>query len=277
MLKSINSIKDLESFSETHGFENTIQLLKKERLAMHPDKNHGEFDNEESKKRYHFLDQAIQNPNLFNNTNSQLVPMSEVTTIIESVTKLMARRDEPTSKEIEKSSKETIRMDLSRKYKSTKIGSVTFVALTGYLITQSGSLAKNPMFSKYFVDGGVGEIILIMLCVISTALFSLLWVRENRDESKAAYLLSEAPLSYIYEHLKEMSESNEVSAGDVREIVMRRFYNHFHSPLSIILSGRPCASVIDQVVEVQVKRLVERGVLVLLDKPGIERIYKLNA
>lgn len=90
-------------------------------------------------------------------------------------------------------------------------------------------------------------------------------------------MLSEAPLRKIFELLKG-KERDSFTSHDIYSAVcdisgMHRSY----SPSDIFLRTRLCASTIDQVVEIQTQRLIERKAIEILDVPSVDRQYKILA
>lgn len=275
----MNSIHDLIQIKEMYysqGYDALIRSLKHDRSSLHPDKNGNQFDSEDAEARYHFLNSAIEYVNELETKSKQLIPMSDVTKLVEVMSKSIALHNTPSTKEIENTSRENVRFELSRKYKGKKIGSGVFAAFLGFIITQFPDLEKNPIL-KPFISEPIFTHLLLAIGLYSAFFFVLLWIREGREESLATYMLSEAPLRKIFASLKSNADENIISSHDIFETISRLTNNSYHSPLNVLISGKLCASTIDQIVEIQTQRLIERKVIELIDTPNVDRIYKILA
>ncbi|MGL5487393.1 MAG: hypothetical protein ACRDC6_14085 [Shewanella sp.] len=273
-MKSVQDLKQVEEMYNSQGYDALVRSLKSERSSLHPDKNGNKFDSNDAESRYHFLNSAIEHANELEAKSKQLIPMSEMTKLVEVMSKSIALHKEPSTKEIEITSRQNARFELSRKYKGKKIGSGVFAAFLGFLITQAPNLEKNPILKPFMSDPFFTQLMLI-IGLYSAFFFVLLWVREGREESLATYMLSEAPLRKIFYLLKSNAEKNIITSHDIFEAVGKVTGNSHYSLFKVLLGGRLCASTIDQIVEIQTQRLLERKVIELIDTPSVDRTYKI--
>ncbi|MGU5827060.1 hypothetical protein [Aeromonas hydrophila] len=258
------------------GYKALSKALKSERASLHPDRNGNQFDSHESEERYHFINKALSHLDALDDKSRQLVPMSEVTKLVEVMSKSISLRNTPTSKEIENSSRQNIRFELSRKYKGKKIGSGVIAGFLGFMITQAPNLEKNTIF-KPFIGEPLFQLAMLVIGIYSVVFFVLLWHMERKEESLANYMLSEAPLRRIFELLKSEGKDS-ITSHDIYSVICLVSGNHRnYSLFDILLRTRLCASIIDQIVEIQTQRLIERKVIEIIDVPSIVRQYKLLA
>ena len=258
---------------EREGADAVLASLREKRASIHPDKNGGEFKTPEEKNSYHFLSEALDHVNGRHQSN-QMIPISQLTAIIESVSKGLAVPSTPPAL-IEKNIKESFRADLGRKYMTPKIGSGIFAGITGFLFTQATALIEHPVVGRFFSSPeglqclGVGFIGSVILFIFS-------WMLERREEARATYLLSEEALHDIYHMMMHESEGGLVEIYNVRRFLVRPG-RHFIDPVKPIFSARLSSQIADQILDVQLKRLEDRKAIELIDKPGIDKVYKLNA
>lgn len=275
-MESVKDLKEVEKKYYEQGYETLSKVLKSERASIHPDKNGNQFASDESEARYHFISSALSHLDELEAKSKQLVPMSEVTKLVEVMSKSIALNNSPTSKEIESSSRQNIRFELNRKYKGKKIGSGVIAGFLGLMITQAPNLEKNPIL-KPFIGEPIFLKLMLMIGLYSVGMFVLLWFREGKEESLATYMLSEAPLREIFGLLKD-KERDTITSHDIYDAVCYITGGHRHYSLfSFLLRARLCASTIDQIVEIQTQRLIERKAIEVVDTPSVDRQYRVLA
>ncbi|HDU8571248.1 TPA: hypothetical protein RG687_001018 [Vibrio parahaemolyticus] len=275
-MEYVKDLKEVEMMYYEQGYEALSKALKSERASLHPDKNGNKFDSDESEARYHFISSALSHLDELEAKSRQLVPMSEVTKLVEVMSKSIALQNSPTSKDIENTSRQNIRFELNRKYKGKKIGSGIVAGFLGFMITQAPNFEKNPVL-KPFIGEPVFLHIMLIIGLCSAAMFFWLWFREGKEESFATYMLSEAPLRDIFEFLKD-NKGDTITSYDIYQAVWYRTGGQHHYFLaSDLFSTRLCASTIDQIVEVQTQRLIERKAIEIIDTPSVDRQYRVLA
>lgn len=275
-MESVTDLNEIDKMYREQGYGALSKALKSERASLHPDKNGNRFNSVESETRYHFINKALSHLDELDAKSRQLVPMSEVTKLVEVMSKSIALRNAPTSKEIETSSRQNIRFELGRKYKGKKIGSGVIAGFLGFMVTQAPNLEQNPIL-KPFIGEPLFQQVILMICFYSAAFFVLLWYREGKEESLANYMLSEAPLRQIFELLKN-EERDSITSHDIYSAVCHVSWGQrSYSPFDKLLRTRLCASAIDQVVEIQTQRLIERKAIEILDVPSVDRQYRILA
>ncbi|WP_157360231.1 hypothetical protein [Aliagarivorans marinus] len=266
-------MEEIESQLFEKSVDEVLAELKEERAALHPDKNGGKFRSNKEEERYHFISEAITHINEKNSSN-QMIPVSQLPVIIESISKSLAVQNNPPAI-VEKNLKESFRSDLGRKYMAPKVGSGIFAAVTGFLFTQSSTLIEHPVLGTFF-NSVFGFQLLGIGFLVSVGLFLVYWMQERREEAQSTYLLSEDALHDIYHMMERESENGLVELHRIR-----RFYTRSHrpgfGPMNILFSPRLSPQVVDQILEVQLNRLVERKAIEQLERPGIDKVYKLNA
>ncbi|WP_345880998.1 hypothetical protein [Shewanella algae] len=269
----MESIEEIENKIATDGEEHVLSSLKEERASLHPDKNGGEFRTKEDEERYHFINDALKNIGEKGISN-QMIPVSQLPAIIESVSKSLAIQNNPPAI-IEKNIKESFRSDLGRKYMAPKVGSGIFAGITGFLFTQATALMEHPVVGPFF-SSPEGVQLLGMGFLGSVGLFIISWMQERREEARSSYLLSEDALHDMYHMMRHESENGHIEVYRIRRNLTRSHRPDL-GPLNILLPPRLSPQIVDQILEVQLKRLEDRKAIELVDRPGIDKVYKLNA
>jgi hypothetical protein len=269
----MDTIEAIEKQISDQGEEDVLSALKEERATLHPDKNGGEFKSKEEESRYHFISDALKEISE-KNSSTQMIPVSQLPAIIETISKSLAVQNNPPAL-IEKNIKESFRSDLGRKYMAPKVGSGIFAGITGFLFTQASTLMEHPVVGPFF-STPEGMSLLGMGFLGSVGLFIISWMQERREEARSTYLLSEDALHDIYHMMKSEAEDGFIEIHRVRRFFTRSHRPDF-GPLNMLFPPRLSPQVVDQILEVQLSRLEERKAIELVKKPGIDKVYKLNA
>lgn len=262
----MKTIEEIDRKIAGLGEDAVLALLKDERAALHPDKSGGKFKSDDEERRYHFLDEAIKYVGEKMHS-TQLIPMSQLPAIIEAVGKTFAAQNN-TPANAEKALKESFRADLERKYIVPKIGSGIFAAISGFLFTQASTLMDHPVVGPFF-RGQDGISFLGLAFVISVVMFIFSWVREKGEESKATRLLSEDALHHIYHLMERVSQNGLVEIYRLRRLMAEESWHPFRD------LNRLSEQVVEQILQVQLQRLVERQAIELVNKPCISPVYRL--
>lgn len=178
-MESVTDLNEIDKMYREQGYEALSKALKSERTSLHPDKNGNQFDSVESEARYHFINKALSHLDDLDAKSRQMVPMSEVTKLVEVMSKSIALRETPTSKEIESSSRQNIRYELSRKYKGKKIGSGVIAGFLGFMVTQAPNLEKNPIL-KPFIGEPIFQQFLLMVGIYCAAFLFYFGIEKGK-------------------------------------------------------------------------------------------------
>ncbi len=269
----MESIEEIKKRIAIDGEDEVLASLKEERFVLHPDRNGGEFKTKEDEDRFHFISNAL---NLIgeNSYSHQMIPVSQLPAIIASVSKSLAVQNNPPAI-IEKNIKESFRSDIGRKYMAPKVGSGIFAAITGFLFTQANALMEHPVIGQFF-SSPEGVQLLGIGFLGSIVLFIISWMRERREEARSSYLLSEDALHDLYLMMKHEAENGFIEVRKVRRYFTRSDRPDF-GPLNIMLPPRLSPQIVDQILDVQLKRLEDRKAIEPVDRPGIDKVYKFKA
>lgn len=277
--QSILEIKD--EFELTYIEDDNLALLtklKEKRAELHPDKNGGEFTSDDQQKSYHRMDAAISFLESKIEDSKELIPLSQLPTIIDSIATSIAKQNKPSATQIQRDLKSDFRSELSRKYITPKIGSGVFAGVSAFLFTKAGDFADHPLLSSY-LGGDIGLAVLGQVFIISSLFFVFTWIREKKEEGLASYLMTDSALKQIFSAVKShMNDDGIVTTSDIRgALTFGDRYRHIRTPLDLFFPIRPKLSpeAIDRILEIQLAKLLERKVLEELGKPGLEKSYKV--
>ncbi len=249
-----------------------LQQLMSKRAELHPDKNGGDFEDDNQRKAYFETDSAISYLEENIQSAGSVIPVSQVTTIVESVVKNLR----PSSQETKAQIKTEHKVSANRKYMVPKVGSGVFAGISAFLFSQATSFADHPFLS--FFGGTIGLGVLAALFVSSSAFFVLSWIREQQEESSIDYLMSDEALWPISEFLNKHSDENRiVKEFQIREELLFSSYGgykDFPRPL-LLRRGLSNRETVGKIVNLQISKLIERSVLEPVKVPGIDRQYRV--
>ncbi len=130
-----------------------------------------------------------------------------------------------------------------------------------------------------YLGGELGLAVLGSVFVISSLFFIITWVREKKEEGLASYLMTDSALKHIFSAVeRRMNEEQIVTTSDIRgALIFGDKRCHTRTPFDVFFPVRSRLSpeVIDRILELQLSKLLERKVLEEIDKPGIEKSYKV--
>lgn len=246
-----------------------IKTLKEKRNELHPDKTGGQFNSESEKNEYLDIKEAIQFVKDEFNTTQQLVPISQISTLIKTISSELAMKGEPSIIESQKSLKSEFQTELSQKYKGFKIGSSIFAGISAYLFTQAGTLSEHPILSELFsTDAGLVGISTIFL--MSATMFLFTWTQEKNLKSKIEYLLTDNASRSIY---KELQETGKLfSVREIENILSNnrgstQIFNYINQIDSITLN---------KIAKFQISKLLNKDLIIEIDKKGFDEVFTLK-
>ncbi len=205
--------KIIEKYNIKIGTEDTSALcieLKKILVELHPDKNGGEFLNDEKKRKYLEINEALEY--LDKNSEKSLININDITSIVKIVNEIIKPQAdaifEQHKNEIKKNIKLQIKVEIKTKYLGIRVGSTIFSTITGGLVIFPSVFKENPLIS-YYLKNEWFHIVLLSLLITSSVLFVLTWIMEQKDERKKEWLFSEEGKLELLEMMIEYSHLDE--------------------------------------------------------------------
>jgi hypothetical protein len=282
--------------------------LKRRMVEAHPDRNGGEFPTLDHKAEFIDLQSGIEYVEQLSRSQNALVPVTQVTALVEAMTQALARRERMPDLTSETHLKliQDVRSSLRGAYFGPKITSGVALAISSGLFVFMGSLKDHPILGNLVREPSFGNL-LITAWLASGGLFLLLWYRERQSESRADYLLSDEIISHIFPLLCETTVNprrgrrrgvftvselanlietwwnwgrrtveRELEGPEVKSLrddeVIR-----FLSRIIRLLRGRSIdASLSQRIARDQIAKLTERRAVRKLDDPDVAEWYAID-
>jgi len=146
----INSIQDITTRFKLRSNQqsNIIEELKVLRVDLHPDKNGGEFENEDHKKDYYDLEDALN----WLEKNNTLVPLSQLTDLVKVIKDLEkpTEKDVITQLETDLSTKlDKAKSSFSKSFQFPKIAVSTLTGVVSFIWLFPKQLSDHPILGDY--------------------------------------------------------------------------------------------------------------------------------
>src|SRR5215213_9117713 len=183
-----------------------LDELKRKLVEAHPDRNGGDFPSPELKARFIDLQSSIEYVEQKSKVQNALVPMSQVSALVEAVTQAIVRREQAPTSPAQSYIQivEEVRTRLRRAYLGPKISSGVALAVSSAVFAFMGSLKDHPILGNYVASQTFVNL-LLFTWIASGFLFVFLWFREGQVEAQAEHLLSDEVLGEIFPLLCRMT------------------------------------------------------------------------
>ena len=189
-------------------------------------------------------------------------------------TQLPMKQNRASADNIQRELQGNFHSDLRRRYLAPKVGSGFFAAINVYLLTQASSPTEHALFGTFF-QGQSGYILLTDLLVISLFCFGIFRYREKREQRLADDLMSDRTLRSILKEIRTYGNKERlITTADIRRTLQ---YVSIGRNVLRILRPQLSAATIDQIVELQVARLLEGGILEQVSKRDSDQSFRLLA
>lgn len=188
--KSIDEmVSTLKLKAAAHEEEGIRAELRREMAELHPDRNGGHFVSPAEEARYHSLAYGLSF--LDGQRSNALVPISDLPAIVLAMRQAL----QPTNQEATVAARSEYRDaalgEAHARYSLPRIGSGVFAAICASLLTFSGSLKDNPVFSG-LLESHVARLMLGIAFLYSGVFFVMTWLLEQREAARVEWLATEA-------------------------------------------------------------------------------------
>ncbi|PJL12869.1 hypothetical protein B9Y72_08785 [Stenotrophomonas maltophilia] len=253
-------VEQFELVADPTDTNSVLKALKKRLGELHPDRNGGSFTSDESRLNYHNIQSAIDSLE----SSGALVPLKEVTALVEALTKTMAPLAGAQEETLRAQRIIHIKESVRAKHRGIKVTSGTFLAISTALLAFMGSLKENPVLGKILEIQHV-EMAILLAWIYSGALFALAWYREKKAESRAEFLSSEDGLDYILHELRFASLKTTINGQLTftrRHIVdIMNSQRRYGSSLLQLLAPGIGRSAAETIASSQIDKLMSRGIV----------------
>jgi len=275
---SLQMIKDQlgidgESIDELRSKIRAIQM------KYHPDKNGGDFVDEETKKQYLKLDEAISYiDTLKKQENFDLVTISAVTDLTRAVTAMVTAQNEVSNKETQLSSE--IGRSIENYSSRLKIPKIALTAITvaiSAIWMFPNTVKDHPVLSR-FINFESMTISIIWLYILFGAVFFwfITWRKEESNKEFQESLKTESIQNSLFTKFIKNVDSGTFTLEEFVEFIM-----HSHRNRTLIFPPFRYSSQIDSslahaTAEVILERAIKRDALKSYNSGSISTMYKIT-
>lgn len=263
-----------------HDAEALKAELQKLVLALHPDKNGGEFRSDQDKARFMRARRAVELLNARSNGEAGAVgALPGTPRAIASKGSDWVWRDN--ARHLQMNLTDQVRQRIARRFGPAKVGSGAAALALLLLALFAGSLEREAVLWPILGDAGVvwG---LLAVAVASSALLAAGWLSERIVQARTEHLMSEASLAPIFEQAcrcaKRAGRPDRLSGFDIRqaiEIVSRRRQPGRPLKGATWAFLRPDEATLADISTIQTQRLLDRRVIKTSNTPSLEMLYEV--
>ena len=256
--------------------------------ARHPDKTGGEFANNEHKREFHRLSEALQFLESQASKPTALVTNAELLTrtwrcleqIEQSLTRAESRRSASLSTRQER--REAVTREATTQFRASWIRSGLFASIAGSIVAFSQVLSDNAVLG-WIADSTLITGFLSAAFLASGALALIGRLREGRARRHASWLLSENGLGHTVQgclrHTSTDGGSIITKRGLANQVTM--FQRPWRKPEFVRrakrwILGSISMTLSERIAEIQLGILIERGVIWQDGYHGLEPRYVMD-
>lgn len=254
-----------------------LESLKDKRAKIHPDKNGGEFSSTAKKDEYHLLNDAVAYVEKSFENSNQLIPLSQLPVIIESITSSFANQSTGSIIEAHKNLKIELNSEISRKYLISKIVLGFLMFMSAFVFLQSGNLGNHLLLAD-FSNTKAFLIIVALAFNLCFLLFVYLWFKERKLQEMSNFLMGDDALQYIFYRLKKEKDSeNTIVMSKVKDFLRNTDGGGFGLSSSKIQHSFKVLDrdMTDRIIELQLEKLLRRKVIKELDEIGLDKKFEV--
>ena len=268
-------VEQFELAADPTDSNSVLKALKKRLGELHPDRSGGSFTSDESRLTYHNIQSAIDSLE----SSGALVPLKEVTALVEVLTRTMAPLAGAQEESLRVQRIGRIKESVRAQHRGIKVTSGTFLAISSALLAFMESLKENPILGK-LLEVQHADMVILVAWIYSGAFFALTWYRERRAESHAEFLSSEDGLSYIlhelrYANLKPTTDGQLAFSRKHVVDIMHHQRRYGASALQLLSSGIG-RSAAETIASSQIEKLMSRGIVSRAPTKGVHEWFQVD-
>ncbi|WNH54493.1 hypothetical protein [Stenotrophomonas oahuensis] len=173
-------VKKFELDADPTDSNGVLKALRKRLGELHPDRNGGDFASEESQLNYLRIQSAIESLE----PSGTLVPLKEVTALVETFTKAFAPLAGAQEESLRAQRNSLIKESVRAQHRGIKVTSGTFLAISTGLLAFMGALKENPVLGK-ILEIQHADMVILSAWLYSGAFFAIAWYRERERPNRA--------------------------------------------------------------------------------------------
>jgi hypothetical protein len=269
-----------ESFSLPRDAELLKDGLRKLLSELHPDKNGGDFrpgaavDFHRAKSALEFLE-GTRAP------RSDLIRIDQLPMLLKELRGVLTDVQPRTSAvELERSYLAHVRHQTSRNLLFPRIGSGAFAAATAFLAAFPDKFEKNPVLGP-LISSPSAKHCLLIATALSAYLFLCTWLSEKMTERRAKYMASSHALKRLAKSLEQRYREGqwEIGASEITELLQEKSGSARVRIINdlLVFVPRPQLDLsdIEQASDIQIQKLIDRGILTPIKRPSVDQMYDL--
>lgn len=255
--------------------------IRQKMVAIHPDKTGGEFPSRDKKAEYLRLQQALDYVNSLLKPPKDLIPLSQVTALVEAVAKTISAKSTRTPEEAKRSCRNDIRIDLTRRQFVPRITSAAFAAGFAGLIGLSELTKDNPLYTKATQIPDV-QIVFGIGLISSAVLFVFTWIREALEEQRVQWMMSEdGSLALMSRAIRMAGHDRDHYITLTRRILVDILTDRYGRRKNVLTQPARLfctlpASAVDKVADYLLATYVAKGVLEVVPTTKWASSYRIS-
>lgn len=270
----IDSIKKdfvLEGFDHS---ELRTELVKK-LAAIHPDKNHGEFNNSSEKELFYKIKDAIEFIDKSKSRNTSLITLSEAKELMEFFTKQVSStaQIEESSQSLSQKADRSLSIIRGR-YKLPKITTTAVAAIISTLWVFPNLINEHPILN-FLINTASPEFTMIWL--ISVLITGMLWLvsytKEQRQEEfikkiNSKYFQNDLFSKFLRNHARHSSETLPPLVKE--DFITELLYSFRRRNGLLFNSSEMDADIAESIADIVFTRAEEKGLIKKIESTLLE-------
>jgi hypothetical protein len=251
-----------------------VKELKAKLAELHPDRFGGSFKDDNHKKAYYTINEALEFLETSKDQPKSLIPVDALPSILEAVTKAVAPSRERIVQDLKIECRHQVKTDNWRRFFLPRITTGGLAAvLTGLL---SYSRITDGLWS---LDSPTHLVILIVIVYLIIFLIFTWWI-EKTNEARIEWLMSEAGgivllRDTVREYSKPNATGNSFTFLNMKSVVISHLSPH--GILSSIISKMGMKyGVSENITKLHIESCIDKGLLTKSEKKSLNQEYNIR-
>lgn len=275
---SLQMVKDQLGI-DGDSIDELISKIKAIRMKHHPDKNGGDFIDEESKKQYFKLEEAISFlDTLKKPENFDLVTISAVSDLTKAVTAMVTAQNEVSNKETQLSSEIDRSIEnYSSRLKFPKIALTAITVAISAIWMFPNTVRDHPILSRFIDFESMTISIMWLYILFGAVMFWLItWRKEESNKEFQESLKTESIQNRIFTMFIKNVDSGTFTLEEFVEFIMKSHKNRTLIFPLIRSSTQIDSSLAHATAEVILERAIKRNALKSYNTGSISTKYQIT-
>jgi len=262
---------------ESNEEEIILKELRKKMLEIHPDKFQGEFPNDETKERFHKLQELLDSQEQANNA---LIPISAVKDLI-----AYSQNINKDSKEVRletklKDSINDYEPDIGRRAKLPKISLTALTTIISFLWLFPGQISEHPILSELISTDSMFFTVFWIVLIFYTLMFWILGMRnENREKYTLRQIKTERFQGNLFEEFIDWCKRENKESFKRSELISftgNRVGKRRHSPMNMFFSSSIDEQIFENLANLIISKAEQKQLIEIIDGTGFEDKFEIK-